>query len=106
MTMEKFIDMQTLINALQLILYIGALALLGQGLLYLLAGAKRETNVFYQLMQVLTKPFLKAARWMAPKQIADHQIGYVAFFVVVVLYVAVTLWKIEHCVSVQMVGCR
>ncbi len=98
--------MLTLINALQLVLYIGALALLGQGLLYLLAGAKRQTNVFYQLMQVLTKPFMKFARWIAPKQIADSQIGFVAFFVVAILYVAVFLWKVEYCVSVQMVGCK
>jgi hypothetical protein len=98
--------MLTFINALQLILYIGALALLGQGLLYLLAGAKRQNNLFYQLLQVLTKPFMKAARWIAPKQVDDAHIGYVAFFVVVVLYAAVTLWKIEYCIGVQMVGCR
>jgi hypothetical protein len=98
--------MLTFINALQLILYIAALALLGQGLLYLLAGEKRDKNLFYQLLQVLTKPFTKAARWIAPKQIQDSQIGYVAFFVVIVLYAAVTLWKIEYCIGVQMVGCR
>jgi hypothetical protein len=98
--------MLTVINALQLILYIGALALLGQGLLYLLAGAKRQTNLFYQLLQVLTKPFMFASRWIAPKQIADSQIGFVAFFVVAILYVAVTLWKIEYCIGLQMVGCK
>jgi hypothetical protein len=98
--------MLTFINALQLILYIGALALLGQGLLYLLAGAKRQTNMFYQLLQVVTKPFFRAARWIAPKQVAASQVGYVAFFIVAVCYIAVTLWKIEYCVSVQMAGCK
>ena len=70
------------LNAAQLLLYIGILALLGQGLLFILAGTKRETNVFYQLF-----PF-------------------VAFCVVAILYLAVTVAKIEHCVSVGMVGCK
>lgn len=98
--------MLTLINALQLLLYIAGLALLGQGVLYLLAGRKRETNFAYKLFQVLTKPAFVAARFIAPRQIADSQLGLVACFVVAMLYVAVTLWKVEYCVGVQMVGCR
>jgi hypothetical protein len=98
--------MLTVINALQLVLYVAGLALLGQGLLYLLAGQKRNTNFAYQLFQVLTKPAFLVARFIAPRQIADSQTGFVAFFVVVILYAAVTLWKIEYCVGVQMVGCR
>ena len=40
-----------ILNILQLLAYMGLLALLGQGLLYLLAGHKRDTNVFYQLFR-------------------------------------------------------
>ena len=35
------------LNAAQLVLYIALLALLGQGVLFLLAGAKRDANFFY-----------------------------------------------------------
>ena len=94
------------LNILQLVLYIGGLALLGQGLLYVLAGQKRETNLFYQLFQVLNRPWTAMARLISPKKIAPQHIPFVAFFVVVVLYLAVTLAKIEHCVSVNMVGCK
>ena len=98
--------MLLIINTLQLILYIAGLALLGQGLLYALAGAKRSNNFFYQIFQILTRPFFMLARLVAPKQIADSQIGFVAAILVAVFYVAVSLWKIDYCISVNMVGCK
>ena len=98
--------MLLVINVLQLVLYIAALALLGQGLLFLLAGAKRANNLFYQIFQNLNRPWFKVARWVAPKQIADSQIGFVAVMLVAILYVLVSLWKIDYCISVNMVGCR
>lgn len=94
------------LNALQLILYIGLLALFGQGVLYLIAGARRDSNIFYQLFQILNKPWVGAARWIAPRQVAERHVPVVAFCVMAVLYIAVTLTKIEYCVSVGMEGCR
>lgn len=94
------------INIFQLLVYVGLLAVLGQGLLYLLAGQKRQSNIFYQLFQILNKPWMALARWISPARIANEHHGYVAFFVLCVLYLAVTLAKIEHCISVQMAGCR
>ncbi|MFM2275082.1 MAG: hypothetical protein RL211_954 [Pseudomonadota bacterium] len=99
-------DMLFTINILQLIFYIAALALLGQGLLYVLAGAKRAGNFFYQVFQIINRPFFALARLMAPKQIADSQIGFVAAFIVAIFYVSVSLWKIDYCISVNMVGCK
>ena len=94
------------LNTLQLVLYIALLLLAGQGLLWLIAGAKSGNNLFYQLFQVVNKPWVRAARWISPKQIANHQVPVVAFCVVGVLYVAVTLAKIEHCIAVAMQGCK
>jgi len=95
-----------LLNILQLTLYIGGMALFGQGLLYVLTGQGRQGNMFYQLFQVLNKPWVKLARFIAPKQIIDHQIPFVAFCVVSSLYIAVTLAKIEHCISVGIQTCK
>lgn len=95
-----------LLNILQLIFYIGLIALIGQALLYLLAGQKRDSNLFYQLFQVLNKPWHALGRWVSPALVASQHHGFVAFFMVSVLYIAVTLAKIEHCVSVGMVGCK
>jgi hypothetical protein len=94
------------LNIAQLILYIGGLALLGQGLLFVISGQKRETNFVYQLFQILNKPWIGIARLISPKQIADHQVPFVAFCILAVLYIAVTLAKIEHCVSIGVELCQ
>ena len=80
--------------------------MLGQGLLYILAGQKRQGNLFYQLFQVLNKPWFAVARWVSPARVAPQHNGFVAFFVLAVLYLAITLAKIEHCIGAGMVGCR
>ena len=94
------------LNIAQLILYIGALGLIGQGLLYVLAGQKRDTNLFYQLIGIINKPWTLTARFISPKQILDRQIPFVAFCIVGVLYIAVTLAKIEHCISIGIEACQ
>ncbi len=94
------------LNTAQLLLYIGLLALLGQGLLFILAGAKRDTNMFYQLFVVVNKPWTYVAALIAPKQIAKKHYPFVAFCIVAVLYLSVTIAKIEHCVSVGIASCK
>jgi hypothetical protein len=94
------------LNIAQLILYIGALGLIGQGLLYVLAGQKRDTNLFYQLIEIVNKPWTLIARFISPKQIIDRQIPFVAFCIVGVFYIAVTLAKIEHCISIGIEICQ
>ena len=94
------------LNIAQLILYIGALGLIGQGLLFVLAGQKRDTNLFYQLIEIVNKPWTLIARFISPKQIIDRQIPFVAFCIVGVLYIAVTLAKIEHCISIGIEACQ
>lgn len=95
-----------LLNIAQLIVYIGLLAMLGQGLLFILAGQKRQGNLFYQLFQMANTPWFAVARWVSPARVAPEHHAYVAFFVLAVLYLAITLAKIEHCIGVGMVGCR
>ena len=94
------------LNIAQLILYIGALGLIGQGLLFVLAGQKRDTNLFYQLIEIVNKPWTLIARFISPKQIIDRQIPFVAFCIVGVFYIAVTLAKIEHCISIGIEICQ
>ena len=95
-----------ILNLLQLILYIGLWALAGQGLLFILAGAKRDTNLFYQLFEVINKPWTFMAALISPKQIAPRHHPFVAFCVVAALYISVTVVKIEHCVSVGVQTCK
>jgi hypothetical protein len=95
-----------LLSSLKLVCEIALLALLGQAVLYMLAGPKRDSNLFYQLLKILTKPFTAAARFIAPRQVADAHVPLVAFLLLLLTWAVVTFEKIRHCVGVDMVGCR
>ena len=94
------------LSIVKLICEIALLALLGQALLYVLAGPKRDSNVFYQLLKVLTNPFTKPTRLITPRQVADRHVPFVTFFFLMLVWGVVTFEKISHCISVNMVGCK
>jgi len=96
----------TFLKLAQLILYIPLLALLGQGLLFVLAGPKRESNFFYRLVELLSKPFTLVVRRLTPRQIGDHQVPIVTFFLVVIAYAVVSFEKIDLCLRVGVEQCR
>ena len=95
-----------LLSSLKLICEIALMALMGQGLLAMLAGEKRDKNFFYQLLTILARPFRAAARFIAPRQVADEHVGFVAFFLMLIIWAIVTFEKIRLCVNSDMVGCR
>ena len=64
--------MLALVTTVKLIAEIALLALLGQWLLGLLAGAKRDKNPFYQVLQIVGKPFVTIARLVTPKFVLDR----------------------------------
>jgi hypothetical protein len=87
-------------------LYIALLALVGQGLLYVLAGAKRDQNLFYQLLQIVSKPFTWLVRKLTPRQVAEQQVPVVTFLVLLVAYAVVTFEKIKLCVAAGVETCK
>jgi hypothetical protein len=94
------------LSSLKLVCEIALLALVGQAVLYVLAGAKRDGNFFYQLLKILTRPFVAAARLITPRQVLDTHVPLVAFLLLLLTWAVVTFEKIRHCVAVDMVGCR
>lgn len=96
--------MLTFLNLLQLVLYVALLALVGQGVLYVLAGARRDSNVFYKLLQVVAKPFTALVRRITPKAVADSQVPVVTFLLLVVVYAIVTFERADLCVTQGLVG--
>jgi uncharacterized membrane protein len=98
--------MLSFLNIAQLVLYIALLALVGQAVLYMLAGANRERNIFYQLLQIVSKPFTLLVRKLTPKQVADRHVPLVTFFLLLIAYAVVTFEKIALCVDAGMEGCK
>lgn len=98
--------MLTFLSLVQLILYIPLLALAGQGILFVLAGPKRDSNFFYRLLQLLSKPFTIVVRRITPRQVADHQVPIVTFFLVLIAYAVVSLERIDLCLKIGIEQCR
>jgi hypothetical protein len=98
--------MLNFLNILQLVLYIALLALLGQGVLFVLAGAKRHQNLFYQLLQIVSKPFTLPVRKLTPQKVSDQQVPIVTFFLLLIAYAVVTFEKINLCVAAGMESCQ
>ena len=94
------------LSLVQLILYIPLLALAGQGALYVLAGPKRDSNFFYRLLQLLSKPFTVVVRRLTPRQVADHHVPIVTFFLVLIVYVVVSFERLDLCMRVGLEQCR
>jgi hypothetical protein len=96
--------MLTALNIAQVILYVALLALAGQGVLYVLAGPKREQNVFYTLLRVISKPFTVPMRKVTPRQVADRHVPVVTFFLLLILYAIVTFERADLCITSHMIG--
>ena len=98
--------MLILVSIFKLVAEIALLAMLGQGVLAILTGAKREQNVFYQVLQVVTRPFMSGARYIAPKVVLDRHVPIVAFLLLFFIWVAATAAKITMCVQIGVEQCK
>ena len=95
-----------LVSSIKLVAEIALLAFVGQWLLGLLAGAKRDTNFFYRLLQQLTTPFIKGARWIAPRIVLDSHLPLVAFLVLGFVWVVATISKVSICLQTGVNLCQ
>jgi hypothetical protein len=67
---------------------------------------KREQNLFYQLLQILSKPFTLPVRKLTPDKVSDSQVPIVTFFLLIIVYAIVTFEKINLCVEAGMETCK
>jgi len=68
--------------------------LLGRGALYILAGHKREGNIFYGVLRVVTDPVIRFARFLTPRLVVDAHIPFVAVLLVVWIWLAIAFWAL------------
>ncbi len=99
-------NMLLLISILKLVAEIALLCIAGQWLLGLLAGARRDTNTFYQLFQVLTRPFVRGTRLITPKVVIDRHVPLVAFLLLAFIWLGATVAKISICIQLGVQQCQ
>ena len=94
------------VEVVKLLAEIALLCLAGQWVLGLLAGKRREENLFYQLFQVLTRPVIRGARLLSPRVVLDQHLPLVAFLLLFFVWLAATLAKIDICVRIGVHLCK
>jgi len=87
--------MYEIIVVLKALTEVAGVAMLGQGVLYLVAGAKRDQNAFYGIFKTITSPVMRVTRWITPRIVLDRHLGLVAFFLLVILWLGLTITKIR-----------
>jgi hypothetical protein len=98
--------MLTLITAVKLIAEIALMALFGQWVLGLLAGQRKESNLFYQVLQQIGRPFVLLARIITPRFVLERHHPLVAFLLLGFVWVLATAAKISHCVEMGVHLCQ
>jgi hypothetical protein len=98
--------MLLLVSSIKLVAEIALMALAGQFLLGLLIGGKRENNMFYGVLEVLTRPFVKLTRLITPRMVLDRHVPLATFFLLAVIWMAATAYKIKLCVELGVQLCR
>ena len=87
--------MYEIIVVLKALTEVAAVAMMGQGILYVLAGSKRNQNAIYGIFKTITSPVMKAARWITPRIVLDQHLGLVAFFLLLLFWFGLTVLKIR-----------
>ena len=71
--------MRQLLGIVQLVVAIALMALIGQAILYVLAGSNRDKNPFYQIIRIIPSPFVKLFRLITPRTFSDKYMPFAAF---------------------------
>ena len=80
--------------------------IVGRFLLGLLAGPNRDNNVFWQLLDVASKPALWITRKLSPRLILDQHIPLATSSWLIIAWVVVLQLKIEMCLEMGIATCQ
>lgn len=91
--------MYEIVVILKALTEVAAVGMLGQGLLYLLAGKDRERNLVYKLFKVITGPVMAITRFITPRIVLDRHIWLVCVLLLAMLWLSLTVYKIKLVMS-------
>ena len=90
------------LSLLRALVEVAGYFLLGQGLLALLAGRRKQDNMVYKLFLIVTGPVVKTVRKLTPRQIIDKHVPFIAFAVLFWLWIALAWVKRLYCDTHQL----
>ena len=85
--------MSDVVVTVRVLVEICLFALIGQGVLSVLPGVDREKNLFYLILRTIASPGWRVARWVSPRFVLDQHVGWVALFILAVVWIALAIVK-------------
>jgi uncharacterized protein YggT (Ycf19 family) len=99
--------MAMLLLIAQTLLLVAGLALMSQFIVGAFNWARREDNVVYQLLAVVTRPVVRLVRRITPRAILDRHVPIVAFLLCLFAYFAVSYYHRDVCLAdLTQQGCE
>lgn len=86
-----------LVSLARVLIEVAGFALLGRGVLALLAGKHRHDNLFYKILETVSGPAVRAVRLVTPRFIIDAHIPLLTFFLLFWLWIMLALAKRHLC---------
>lgn len=85
------------LSILKAVLEVALLALAAQALVGVFNWGRRHSNVVYQVLGIVARPFVVAVRWVTPSVVMDRHIPIATFLLLVFAWFGVGVWKISAC---------
>ena len=112
--MDSLVSTLFWLRLIQLVLAIALLALVGQGVVFVIAralGQDVSKNFFYRVLETVVMPFNRLCRLITPRFVTDRQVPMVVLSLLSVGYVWVMLAIANACLGhglaiAQCVGSR
>jgi hypothetical protein len=88
-----------IVSIARAVVEVAGMLLIGQGVLWLFGPRARDGNFIYDLFKKGTGPFIKLTRIITPRFVHDAHVRFVAFFILVWLWLGLAFAKRYLCVS-------
>ncbi len=72
-------DIELPLRAVKALLEVAGFGYLGQGLVAVFAGARRNENIVYQVFSIITSPVTRFTRFVMPRAVLDRFIPFIGF---------------------------
>ncbi len=91
--------MLLLVSILKAISEILIFSLIGQGILWLIAGRSRDSNFVYKMLSAVTRPVMWLARRLTPRFVLDRHVWLVALLLILTVWILAGSQKLKLCVT-------
>ena len=93
--------MLQMITIFKAMVEVALFAFVGQGILFILAGARRDKNLVFVMLKTVTMPVTKFIRLVSPGIVMDRHIPLASFILLIVLWAGLTIGKVMLVLQVR-----